>query len=148
MRLLALGLFALIAFSVPAKVLAQEEDADSPYWYVTHWKIAFSKVDSLVSLEKAYSPRFRETVTPEQTGVLDRKVLIHDTGGEATVVIMTKHPTWRAIREDAPIGNVMEHVFPDEPERQGIQEAYQWVFEGAEHWDAIYREAEEIPEDE
>lgn len=141
MRLLALGLFALIAFSVPADAVAQEEADDTAYWYVSHYQIPWAKVDSLVSLEKTYSPQIREATTPEQTGVLDRKLLIHDTGTEYNVVIMTKYPSWNAIRAET---DVLELVFPDEAERSTIQEAYGWIFEDTDHRDAIYVEAEDL----
>ncbi|MDX1616693.1 MAG: hypothetical protein R3300_20470 [Candidatus Promineifilaceae bacterium] len=140
MRLLTLGLFVLL-LSVPADALAQEEADDTAYWYVSHYQIPWAKVDSLVSLEKRYSPQIREATTPEETGVLDRKVLIHDTGNEWNVVIMTKFPSWEAIRAEI---DVLELVFPDEAERSALQEAYGWVFEDTDHWDAIYVEAEDL----
>ncbi len=143
-RTLSLTILAAIALTtVPAEATAQEP-SESPYWYLSHYKVPWAKVDSLVALEQRYAPMVREELTPEQTGILDRKLLIHDTGNEWNVVIMTKYVSWAAIRED-PAVNIMEAVWPDEAERQRIQAAYNWVYEGAEHWDAIYRESEEIP---
>jgi hypothetical protein len=145
MRLVPLAMLSAVALLlVPHDGAAQVgEEQQQAYWYVSHFKIPFAKVDSLVSLEKSYSPRIRAGLTSEQSGMLDRKVLIHDTGNEWTVVIMTKHPSWASIRAEPPV-NMMQHVFRDEAERGRIQAAFNWVFEGAEHWDAIYREAEEI----
>lgn len=144
MRLAVVGLLSVIALFSTSELMAQETDDSTPYWYVSHYQMAWPKVDSLTSLEKEYSPQIREVVTPEETGVLDRKVLIHDTGTKWNVVIMTKYPSWAAIREE-PSVNVVERVFPGE-EGERINEAYGWVFEGATHYDAIYIEAEEQPE--
>ena len=38
-----------------------------------------------------------------------------------------------------------ETLWPDEEERERIQAAFNWVYEGTEHRDAIYREASEMP---
>lgn len=143
-RTLSLTLLAAIALAiVPGRAAAQQE-SDAPYWYVSHYEVPWARVDSLVALEQKYSSMVREEMTPEQTGILDRKVLIHDTGNEWNVVIMTKYTSWAAIREE-PAVDIMETVWPDEAEREEIQAAFNWVYEGTEHWDAIYREATEIP---
>ena len=143
MRLFIVGLATMIFAVSVSDLIAQEAD-ETPYWYVTQWQIAWPRVDSLISLEKQYSPQIREAVGPEETNLLDRKVLIHDTGTKWNVMIMNKYSSWSAIRDDPPV-NVMERVFPGE-EGEEISEAYGWVFEGATHYDAIYIEAEEQPD--
>lgn len=139
MRLLAFTLFALIAVSLPADGLAQEEEEPTAYWYVTQWQIPWAKVDSLRSLEEQYTPAIEEAAREVEGTLLDRKVLIHDTGTEWNVMILSKYPSWQAIRDDV---NVFERAFPDEAQREGIDEAFSWVFEGALHRDAIYVEIE------
>ena len=143
-RTLCLTLLAAIALTGVPDGLAAQQETDSPVWYVSHYKVPWARVDSLVTLEQQYAQRVREELTPEQTGILDRKVLIHDTGTEWNVVIMTKYPSWAAVREEPPV-NAMETLWPDEEERERIQAAFNWVYEGTEHRDAIYREASEIP---
>ncbi|GEM_PF-7023372 len=68
-------------------------------------------------------------------------MLIHDTGGTFNVVRMVKYPDWASIKESPSLEKAAKKVFSDEEKMNKIQEAYQWIYEGAPHKDNIYTES-------
>lgn len=131
-------LFTLLAtFST---LIAQEDSKKgTPYWYVSSHKIAWEKVDSLQSLIKLYTIPILAEVKKDG-GLLDYKVLIHNTGDEYNVVIMSKYPSWAAIDKGAGWGAAFKKIEPDKAKRKKVSDAFNWVFRGRVHIDNIYTE--------
>lgn len=115
-----------------------ETEDDSPYWYVSHFKVPFAKIDSLESLVEQTMPVVEEA--KKSGNLMDYRILIHHTGEEYNVVIMNLLPSWDAIDEDSGFGQAMEKVYDSEEKREEINSAFDWVFEGAPHKDNIYRD--------
>ena len=118
--------------------------AQAPYWYTSYYKIPWAKVDSLRKIDAIYSGRMVEEAK-RRGNVLDYKVLVHHTGGDYNVVIMTKYPSWQAIETGAGWGQIFEVVEPDSARRSAVNEAMQWIYENADfHRDEIYMEIADI----
>lgn len=138
----------LIIFSVlfiPLFLVAQEEEKeDIPYWYVVSVKVPWEMMDSLKIMVKKYQiPILAEA---EKSGkILDSNFLIHHTGDEYNVVIMTKFPSWNAMGDMSFFGDAMQIAIPDEKERDRFKEGWQWIFEGVQHIDNIYTDAVYTP---
>ena len=73
--------------------------------------------------------------------LLDYKVLIHHTGDEYNVVIMSKYPSWEAIDKSGIWGAAYKIIEPDKEKRKNVYDLFNWVFEGVTHIDNIYTEA-------
>ena len=107
---------------IPSFLMAQEEEKkDVPYWYVMSFKVPWDRIDSLKNMVKQYTiPVVAEA---KKSGkILDYNLLIHHTGDEYNVVIMTKFPSWSAIGEGAGFGAAMEIVIPDKEDRDKMFE--------------------------
>jgi hypothetical protein len=131
-------LFAtLLVFLLAGTSKAQDAAEESqPYWYVSYYTVDWSKTDSLTKLWEMTKP-VRERA--KQDGeILEWIGLIHDTGNEHNVVMMTKYPSWSAMR--AP-NEAFQEVFPNAAERARIGEGYNWVFGAGAHQDGIYTES-------
>ena len=134
-------LVSIFLFSTFSTLNAQEEPkADTPYWYVSSYKITWEKADSLKKLVKKYTiPTLVEV--KKSGGLLDYKVLIHHTGNEYNVITMSKYPSWEAIDKSAGWSAAAKIVQPDDAKRKKVNAAFNWVFEGSVHVDNIYSEA-------
>ncbi len=140
-------LLLFFLFSTFSSIIAQEEpDApekqkkETPYWYVSSFKIPWEKVDSLQKLIKMYT--IPTLVEVKKIGrLLDYHILIHNTGDEYNVVIMSKFSSWEALDKGAGWTEASKVVEPDEEKRKKVSEAFNWVFEGSVHKDNIYSEA-------
>jgi hypothetical protein len=66
-------------------------------------------------------------------------MLVHHTGDEYNIVIMTLFPSWEAIGEGARWSEVFEALEPDAERRAEVNDGFDWVFQGAKHYDIIYR---------
>ncbi len=129
-------------FATFSTLNAQEDPKDeTPYWYVASYKIAWEKVDSLQSLIKLYTIPISVEVK-KSGGLLDYKVLIHHTGGEYNVVIMSKYPSWAAIDKEIGWGDAFKKIEPDKAKQKEVSDAFSWIFEGSVHIDNIYKEVE------
>jgi hypothetical protein len=139
----SLSFILLFTMLAPVFLFAQEEEKEEvPYWYVMSYKLPWSKMDSMQSLIKKYTlPTVAEA--KKEGKVLDYKVFIHHTGDEYNVLIMTKYPSWDAIDDGPGFREAFETLFPDEEEQKDVYGAFQWIFEGMEHFDNIYTELTE-----
>ncbi len=125
---------ALVGFTL-VRPIQQEEQA---YWYVSFYSVDWAKVDSLQALVKSYSyPVAKEAMKSGK--LLDYKWLIHDTGNEWNVVIMSKYRSWDAI-DDGVFGAANRTLHPDSLQRQNINAAFNEIFAGGAHRDMIYTE--------
>lgn len=127
-------------FATFSTLIAQEDPKDeTPYWYVSSYKIAWEKADSLQTLVKLYTIPILAEVK-KAGGLLDYKVLIHNTGDEYNVVIMSKYPSWAAIDKEAGWSAAFKMLEPDEAKRKKVYDTFNWVFDGSVHIDNIYTE--------
>jgi hypothetical protein len=131
----------VILLFIPCVVNAQEkEKEDTPYWYISQFKMAWAKIDSYQTLVEKYTdPMIAEA---KKSGkILDYHTLIHHTGDEYNVVIMAKLPSWCAIDQSWGFSDAWKKIEPDEEKRKAINAAFDWAFEGTDHIDNIYFEA-------
>lgn len=119
-----------------------QENEETPYWYVSEYKIPFEKADSLRTLNEMATPVYRKAI--DEGYILDYKVFFHHTGGEYNVVMLTKYPSWDAIGEGQGFDKVDREAIPDSTRRQKIIDGFNWVFEGTSHRDNIYTEVTDI----
>jgi len=121
-----------------------KEKEDTPYWYVSHFKISWAKIDSLVKLEKEYTPAIVKEAKKRGT-ILDYKMLLHHTGDEYNVVVMTKLPSWCSIEGNAWgwWSSTYKTMEKDKKTIENVLKARNWAFDGIIHKDLIYIEVEE-----
>ena len=133
-------LLCLIAFPIQAQ---DKEKKETPYWYVSHFKIPWAKIDSLYKFEKEYTPAIVEEAKKQGT-ILDYKMLLHHTGDEYNVVVMTKLPSWCSI-EGTAWGwwtATYKTIEKDKKKIEKVLKARNWMFDGLIHKDLIYGEVE------
>ena len=132
----------VILLFIPSLVAQDKEKEDTPYWYVSFYKVDYAKMDSLQTLVKEYTnPVVAEA---KKTGpLLDYKMLFHHTGDEYNVVIMMKYPSWSAIDESSGMSAAFKKIQPDEEKRQKVWDAFNWILTPENHYDVIYTEATE-----
>lgn len=134
---LLLGAAFLVAFSMPTPSTAQESaEEETPYWYVNYFTIDWTRTDSLIKLWTLTEP-VRE-LRKKNGEILEWLGLMHNTGNEHNVVIMTKYPSWSAINADS---KATETVFTNAAERARLNDGFNWVFGAAPHQDVIFRES-------
>ena len=142
--ILRVGILVVIICLVVVPVQAQDkEKVTTPYWYVSHFKIAWAKIDSLYKLEKEYTPAVVAEAKKQGT-ILDYKMLLHHTGDEYNVVVMTKLPSWCSIEGNA-WGwwtNTFKKIEKDKDKIEKVLEDRTWAFDGIIHKDLIYTEVE------
>jgi len=114
----------------------EEEGAERPWVYASFYKVPWERVDSLTALQKLY-PWAEKAV--EMGHILDFKMLVHHTGDEYNIVVMTFFPSWEAIDEGAWWGDVFEALEPDAERRAEVNDGFNWVLGGFKHYDNIYR---------
>jgi hypothetical protein len=145
MRFLTLFLLAglLLALHAPSPAVAQDGD---PVLYVTQYKINPQRLDSLTTLVAEYDIPWHDFVADHVEGY-QRWYFVHDTGTEHNFMIATMYPDWDMVRGDeipyddlfvefaASMGMTME----DAEVLQGVQEKFEWAYEGSEHFDQIWR---------
>lgn len=141
-RLLLVGIVVLLF--APPVASAQEQETPSPFWYVSEYKVPWTKVDSLSSLLRADEVLIQEAIT--RGNVLESKVLIHHTGDEQNLVVMNKYPTWEAIDADPGLGPLATEMWGEDRAR-ARSEAWDWILEttGGAHRDQIFTEAASLP---
>ena len=132
----------VILLFIPSLMAQDKEKEDTPYWYVSFFKVDYAKIDSLQTLIKEYTnPIVAEA---KKTGpLLDYKLLIHNTGDEYNVVVMMKYPSWSAMDESSGMGDAFKTIHPDKEKRQKISDAFNWIYTPSIHYDGIYTEATE-----
>ena len=132
----------VILLFIPSLMAQDKEKEDTPYWYVSFFKVDYAKIDSLQTLIKEYTnPIVAEA---KKTGpLLDFKILIHHTGDEYNVVTMEKYPSWSAIDESSGRSAAFKKIQPDKDKRKEINDAFNWIFAPYIHYDGIYTEATE-----
>ncbi|MFC1785981.1 hypothetical protein ACFLZA_01285 [Candidatus Neomarinimicrobiota bacterium] len=131
----------VIMLLIPCLGFAQDkEKEDTPYWYVSHFKVDYAKIDSLETLIKEYTLPAVEEAKKMGT-LLDYKVLIHHTGEEHSLVIMIKHPSWAAIDEFS-FAEPMKIIVPDEEKRKKVSATFSRLVPYENHYDTIYTEVE------
>ena len=99
-------------------------------------------MDSLEKLVKKYTVPIVAEAKKRGT-IVDYKLLVHNTGDEYNVVIMTNYSSWVAMGEGACFDVAFESIEPDKSKRDRVNAAFDWIFEGAVHKDNIYRELTE-----
>jgi hypothetical protein len=134
-------LFVLMVLFLASTVQAQgTQTKDQAYWYVSSYKVAWSKVDSLKTLVKMYTGAM--IAQAKKMGrILDYRLLTHHTGGEYNVIIMVKYPSWEAMGKGAGFGEAYKAIEPDAAKRKAVWDTFNWVFENPVHVDNIYTEA-------
>ena len=132
----------VILLFMPCLVNAQEKaKEDTPYWYISYVKVAFAKMDSLVKFRTEYViPIITEA--KKKGRILDNKLLLHHTGGEYTVVFMTKFSSWAAM-EGNWMSDALKAIEPDKAKRDLFWETQQYLVDGFIHYDEIYTEVTE-----
>lgn len=131
------GMALLIAVATPAPSKAQASaEQETPYWYVSFYSVDWTRTDSLVKLWKMTEPV--RALRKRNGEILEWLGLMHHTGNEQNVVMMTKYPSWKAMNAS---DSAMAQVFPDEAERARINDGFGWVFGGGGHQDVIYGES-------
>lgn len=133
----------VVVFTVAPNLKAQEKK-DVHYWYVSSYKIPWSKIDSLNKFVKKYTIPVVEEAK-KQGYILDYNLLIHHTGDEYNVVIMNKYSSWEEMGKGNRFNKVMEKLYPDNAKRDSINSKIRWIFENPVHIDNIYRDAMHIP---
>jgi len=142
-KFVALTILLSVLFFVQSTLLAQEEkSAEKPYWYISSYKVPWSKIDSLEKLVKMYLvPVVAEA--KKYGKILDYHYLIHEMGDEYNVVIMRKYSSWRIIDEDTSFEKAIEALEPDKAKRDSVNSRFNWVFKDSVHKDNIYHELTE-----
>ncbi len=133
--------FALVTVGLMsgAAVRAQEQDT-LPWVYTSFFKIPWERVDSLTELQKLYPWREK---AKEMGCHLDRQVLVHHTGSEYNIVIMTTYATWKDMAPGGGCGQrVFEALEPDSTRRAEVNAGFNWVYTDVEHRDVIYQRME------
>ncbi|MDX1419287.1 MAG: hypothetical protein R3181_04920, partial [Rubricoccaceae bacterium] len=140
--LLPLSVGLVLSLSVPAPSAAQD---GTPVIYMTQYKIHPSRMDSLATLIAEYDIPWHNFVAENVEGY-QRRYLRHDTGNEYNLMIATAYPDWDMVRGDE---IPFDELFPrfaasmgmteEEMEEDGVNEMFQWAYEGAEHVDQIWR---------
>ena len=129
-----------VLFSAQSTVLAQEEeDKETPFWYVSSYKVPWAKVDSLETLVKKYTVPIVSEL--KKTGsLLDYHIFRHHTGGEYNIVIYEKYRSWAALNVSGIWKTAFESIEPDKSKRDEVNAGFRWVFESTVHKDNIYTE--------
>ena len=129
-----------VLFSAQSTLFAQEEKSqETPYWYVSSFKVPWAKVDSLEKLVKKYTvPIVAEA---KKTGsILEYHIFRHHTGGEYNIVILEKYPSWAALNVSGVFRKAFETIEPDKSKRDEINAGFNWIYEATVHKDNIYIE--------
>lgn len=116
-------------------VAQDEAEAPTPYWYVSYYEIDWAKTDSLFKLWEKTQPV--RDLQVERGEMLAWIPLVHHSGQEHNVVMMTKYPSWAAMNADS---DAFRTVFTDSTERSMINSGFNWVFGDGAHDDVIYGE--------
>jgi len=134
-----ISVFFIILF-IPSLVAQDKEKEDTPYWYVSFYKVEWAKVDSIQTLIKEYTLPTVEEAKKMGT-LLDYKVLIHNTGDQHNLVIMMKYPSWAAIDEFS-FSEAFKIIEPDEEKRKEVYATFNRLVPSENHYDNIYTEVE------
>ncbi len=132
-------------FGVSSTATAQEAQEEEPaYWYVSHYRVSWAKIDSLTSFVRNDEELIGEGIS--RGNFLEAKVLVHHTGDEWNVVFMTKYPSWEAIDADPGLGPLAEEMWGAE-RRQARSDAFDYLTQeaGGAHRDYIYQEMAAAP---
>jgi len=143
---LTIVLTLMLTFLGASVVTAQEdgnaEEESRPYWYISHYKVSLTQLDSLNTLMEEYGNDIAEQAI-ENGDLLDYKMLFHHTATEYNVVVMRLHESWDDINDGPGFGEAMEEVIPDEELRQKVGEGFGSILTGKAHKDDIYTEVTE-----
>ncbi len=130
----------LILIFIPSLIAQDKEKEDTPYWYVSYYKVDYAKIDSIETLIKEYTlPSVKEA--KKMGGLLDYKVLIHHTGEQHNLVLMMKYPSWAAIDEFS-FAEPFKIIVPDEEKRKKVYATFGRLIPYEKHYDNIYTEVE------
>lgn len=138
----------LLLACISAPVIAQDLN---PVVYVSEHKIAWDRVDSLRTLTARYDIPWRDYIASKVDGY-QRWYFTHDTGDEANYFIVTQYPDWDYVRGDEIDFEALweeykeANAITDEDEK-GVEQAFQWAYEGATHTDRILRPITAVEED-
>ncbi len=130
----------LILIFIPSLIAQDKEKEDTPYWYVSFYKVDWAKIDSIETMIKEYTLPVVEEAKKMGT-LLDYKVLIHHTGEQHNLVIMMKYPSWVAIDEFS-FTEPFKIIEPDEEKRKKVYATFNRLFPWKNHYDNIYTEVE------
>ncbi len=114
----------------------EEEGTERPWVYASFYKVPWERIDSLTKLQKLYP----WTEKAKEMGcLLDRSVLVHAYGSEYNVVIMRYYASWEDIEGTGCGQRAFEALEPDSTRRAEVDAGFNWVYQGTEHRDEIYR---------
>lgn len=130
----------VILLFIPSLVAQDKEKEDTPYWYVTYYKVDYAKLDSIETMVKEWALPSVEEAKKMGT-LLDYKVLIHHTGEEHNLVLMMKYPSWAAIDEFS-WTEPSKIIEPDEEKRKKVFATFNRLMPYENHYDNIYTEVE------
>lgn len=137
MRRLSASLL-LVALVGAAPAVAQQAE-ERPVVYLTQYQIPWARTDSLSKLLRLY-PEWLTRATALGY-ILDDEWLIHMHGDEWNVVHLRTFPSWKGFADQQPdwATEVFRMVEPDSTKRAAFGAGLNWVFEGTQHRDNIYR---------
>jgi hypothetical protein len=111
--------------------------------YMSQFKIQPSRMDSLAALIQTYDAPWHTFVAENVEGY-SRTWMRHDTGNEYNFMVVTTYPNWDMM-DSVPY----DELFPrfaasqgmtmEEAEGMGVEEKFNWAYEGAQHMDQIWR---------
>lgn len=130
----------LILIFIPSLIAQDTEKEDTPYWYVSYFKVDYANLDSIKTMVKEYTLPTVE-VAKKKGLLLDYKVLIHHTGDQHNLVLMMKYPSWAAIDEFS-FTESFKIIEPDEEKRKKAYATMNRLIPYENHYDNIYTEVE------
>ncbi len=122
------------------------EDADmtaDEVTYMTQFKIEPSRMDSLAALIQTYDAPWH-TFVAENVDGYSRTWMRHDTGNEYNLMVVTTYPNWDMV-DSVPYNDLFPKfaasmgMTMEEAENQGVEEMFNWAYDGSEHMDQIWR---------
>ena len=131
---------------VARAVRSGAEDADmgpDGVAYVTQYKIHPARVDSLASLVETYEAPW-QTFVAENVEGYERVWMRHDTGNEYNFMVVTMYPSWDMV-DSVPYSDLWPNYLAsmgmtmEDAENQGVEDMFNWAFEGSQHMDQIWR---------
>ena len=130
----------VILLFIPSLIAQDKEKENTPYWYVTYYKVEWSNIDSIKTNIIEYTLPAVEEAKKMGT-LLDYKVLIHHTGDQHNLVIMMKYPSWVAIDEFS-FSEPFKIIEPDKEKRKKVYATFNRLIPWENHYDNIYTEVE------
>ncbi len=105
------------------------------FWYASFYDMPWPQVDSLRTLWQETADVPAEAI--KNGSIVGNLGLVHHTGGGASVVVLTKFPTWDAL-EARSWNGAFRTVVPDEARRNALNAGFRFAYREVPHYDVIY----------